>query len=129
MSLLKKVAKIGFGAARFVPGPIGAAARVGGIAARIPAVRRLGARVGGAAARRLGIARAPGIPGARMTAAERRAMGMPVRRRRGITGAELRGFKKIARLLSSFGMRPRGLARPMQRGRSPFSRPRFGDMD
>ncbi len=51
------------------------------------------------------------------------------RRRRGITAAEIRGFKKLSRLLSQFGMRPRGLARPMARGRRPFSRARFGDPD
>lgn len=56
--------------------------------------------------------------------------GRPMRRRaRGISGTEIRGFKKVSRLLSQFGMRPRGLARPMARGRRPFSRARFGDPD
>ncbi len=49
------------------------------------------------------------------------------RRGRGISGAELRGFKKVARLLSAFGMRPRGLARPMHHRRSAFSRRGRGD--
>lgn len=41
------------------------------------------------------------------------------RRARGITGAELRGFKKVARLLGDFGMVPRRLrgARPMRKRR------------
>lgn len=43
------------------------------------------------------------------------------RRARGISGSELRGFRKVARLLANFGMRPRGLAGPMRRGgRRPF---------
>lgn len=49
-------------------------------------------------------------------------------RRRGISGAELRGFKKVARLLSDFGMRPRGLAHPLHRApRRLFSRRHRGD--
>ncbi len=133
MSLLRaagRVAGLAARGARFVPGPIGLGARAIGIAGAIPGVSGLARRAGGAALRRLGGAAAAvprrGVAG-RMTAAERRAMGLPVRRRRGITAAEIRGFKKLARLLSSFGMRPRGLARPMRRGRSPFSRARFGD--
>ncbi len=132
MSLLRaagRVAGLAARGARFVPGPIGLGARAIGIAGRIPGVSALARRAGGAALRRLGGvgAAAPLARAGRMTAAERRAMGLPVRRRRGITAAEIRGFKKLARLLSSFGMRPRGLARPMRRGRSPFSRARFGD--
>lgn len=53
--------------------------------------------------------------------------GLGRRRHRGISGAELRGFKKVARLLADFGMRPRGLAHPMHRRRSSFSRRRRGD--
>lgn len=49
------------------------------------------------------------------------------RRHRGISGAELRGFKKVARLLADFGMRPRGLAHPMHRRARGFSRRRRGD--
>ncbi len=132
MSLLRaagRVAGLAARGARFVPGPVGLGARAIGIAGRIPGVSGLARRAGGAALRRLGGAAAVvGRPG-RMTAAERRAAGLPVRRRRGITASELRGFKKLARLLSSFGMRPRGLARPMRRGRSAFSRSRFGDSE
>lgn len=38
----------------------------------------------------------------------------PVRRRRGrgITAVELRGFRKVSRLLANVGMAPRGLRRP-----------------
>lgn len=85
------------------------------------------------------VAAAPGIAGRVLALAQRVApgalavdprTGMPRRRRRrGITAAEIRGFKKLSRLLSQFGMRPRGLARPMARGRRPFSRARFGDPD
>lgn len=53
----------------------------------------------------------------------RRIVRRPRRRRRarGISGSELRGFRKVARLLANFGMRPRGLAGPMRRGgRRPF---------
>ena len=49
------------------------------------------------------------------------------RRARGISGAELRGFKKVARLLAGFGMRPRGLARPAARPRRLFGKRRVGD--
>lgn len=37
-----------------------------------------------------------------------RGRGMKRRHRRGITGTELRGFRKIIRLLTSVGMRPKG---------------------
>lgn len=57
------------------------------------------------------IERVPVSPG-RVPGARRRA--------RGITGAELRGFKKVARLLGDFGMVPRRLrgARPMRKRRA-----------
>ncbi len=50
------------------------------------------------------------------------------RRGRGITATELRGFKKVATLLASFGMRPRGLAHPLHRRSRPFSRRKRGDL-
>lgn len=83
--------------------------RAGGRAAPGGAVRRLGRAVGGVAG------------GVRVGRRGRR------RRGRGISGAELRGFKKVARLLSSFGMRPRGLAHPMRSRRGFFSRRHRGD--
>lgn len=49
------------------------------------------------------------------------------RRGRGITAAELRGFKKVATLLAGFGMRPRGLAQPLRRRRARFSIRKRGD--
>lgn len=79
----------------------------------------------------------PGVGGAASAVggvigrAGRRARGaraMHRRRRRGISGAELRGFKKVARLLADFGMRPRGLAHPLHRRVSRFSRHRRGDI-
>ncbi len=44
------------------------------------------------------------------------------RRGRGISATELRGFKKVARLLADFGMAPRGLRRGMIRPRRLFGR-------
>ncbi len=40
----------------------------------------------------------------------------PRRRRRGITSRELRGFHKVARLLHSVGMVPKGTRRRVKRG-------------
>ncbi len=74
------------------------------------AVRRLAGGVAGVARRARGV----GVSGRR-------------RRRGGISKAELRGFKKIARLLSAFGMSPRGLHRPMRRAGGRFSPRRHGD--
>ncbi len=115
----------------------GAALRLGAPAA-LGGVRRLLARKGRVAARAAATAAAPTLA-KRAIALTGRIAGirglaaagvMPRRRRRrGITAAEIRGFKKLSRLLSQFGMRPRGLARPMARGRRPFSRARFGDPD
>ena len=68
-------------------------------------------RVAGAAGRAIGrvVAGGPGVRRRRR------------RRAKGISGTELRGFRKVARLLASFGMRPRGLAGTMRRGgRRPF---------
>ncbi len=85
---------------------------------------RRGAGVAPGVGRRLGgIGRriAKGVKGARGGISGRR------RRHRGISGAELRGFKKVANLLSAFGMRPRGLAAPMHRRRARFGRRLRGD--
>lgn len=92
---------VGVRRGRGVAPGIGAAGAVSGVVGRAGRVlRRRGAR--------------PGV--------------MRHRRRRGISGAELRGFKKVARLLADFGMRPRGLAHPMHRRVSRFSRRRRGDI-
>jgi hypothetical protein len=45
------------------------------------------------------------------------APGARRRRARGITGSELRGFKRVTGLLRSVGMRPKGLAGGRRRGR------------
>ncbi len=53
-----------------------------------------------------------GLAGARRLAGGLRTGGRARgRRRHGITRAELRGFRKIVRLLKSVGMHPRGLGR------------------
>jgi hypothetical protein len=57
----------------------------------------------------------PGKPGAlgRLAAGARgrlgRGRGMPHRRRRGISATELRGFRKVVRLLARVGMTPKKL--------------------
>lgn len=81
----------------------GAQSRGGGLLRRaLPAVGR-------------GIRQVARAAGPRLVRRRRR------RRARGISGSELRGFRKVARLLANFGMRPRGLAGPMRRGgRRPF---------
>lgn len=115
----------------------GAALRFGGPAV-LGGVRRLMGRKGRRAARGAITPGAAPTIAQRAIALTRRVAGVPGltaagiprrRRRRGITAGEIRGFKKLSRLLSQFGMRPRGLARPMARGRRPFSRARFGDPD
>ena len=110
-------------------------ARLGG-AALIKGGMKLFGRKGRKRARMAGPAAAPSILEraaaltGRLAARPGAMVGVPRRRRaRGISGTEIRGFKKVARLLATFGMRPRGLARPAARGRRPFSRARFGDPD
>jgi hypothetical protein len=49
------------------------------------------------------------IGGARSLARGARARGMVRHRGRGITARELRGFRKVTRLLRTVGMRPKGL--------------------
>lgn len=107
---------------------------------------RLATRGVGALARRLGrrgaraaigeaVGSATGAAGRGALALTRRVVGGRAglmvgvprrRRRRGISGVELRGFKKVARLLASVGMAPRGLGRHRAR-RSVFSARRIGD--
>ncbi|MGH8458305.1 MAG: hypothetical protein ACRESV_03045 [Nevskiales bacterium] len=65
------------------------------------AVKATGALAGTAAATAAGVKLA-GVGGEE---------GRPKRRAKGITGRELKGFKKVTRLLKSVGMHPRGLGR------------------
>jgi len=87
--------------------------------------RAITGRVRGAA----GLARRA-APGIRRAVRGLRPVGVRRRRRRarGISGTELRGFKKVARLLANFGMRPRGLARPAAGPRRTFGPRRRGDV-
>ena len=80
------------------------------------AKQRTGVRPGGGFAGKVvrGVRRISGAVGGVRVRRRRR------RRARGISGSELRGFRKVSRLLASVGMRGRGLG-PMRRGgRRPF---------
>lgn len=91
-------------------------------------IRRTAPRARPGAMQRLG--RGVGrVAGGFTPGATTRGMRRHKRRRRGISGAELRGFKKVARFLADFGMRPRGLAHPMHRRSRGFSRRHRGDPD
>jgi len=72
---------------------------------RIGRTSRAGSSRPGVVSRGLGAARS--VAG-RLSRGRGRAMGAR-RRSRGITARELRGFRKITRLLRSVGMRPKGL--------------------
>ncbi len=88
--------------------------------AKLPRRRLRGGRLGRRAVqigRRAVRAAGPGVRGI-LTRPARRAR----RRGRGISATELRGFKKVARLLADFGMAPRGLRRAARRPGGLFRR-------
>ncbi len=55
--------------------------------------------------------RLPGLPSGLSLAEARSAGLLPRRRRRGVSAANLKGFRKVLRLLRSVGMVPKGLRR------------------
>lgn len=120
------IAALAFGGARI----LGQQAVTGGISRLLGRRGRKKGRAAAAVAPPTILQRAAALTGRLAGRAVDPMTGRPRRRRaRGISGSEIRGFKKVSRLLSQFGMRPRGLARPMRGRARPFSRARFGDPD